>query len=65
MTRWPLSKDCRAPEELPRRNAHRQLKPKLTSQVVWRYLIERYGNNSNILNTTTKGVVFGATCQFN
>jgi hypothetical protein len=41
-----------------------KLKPKLTSQVGWRYLTEHYGNNGNILNTTTQGVIFGATYQF-
>jgi hypothetical protein len=41
-----------------------KLKPKLTSQVGWRYLTEHYGNNGNILNTTTQGVFFGATYQF-
>jgi hypothetical protein len=41
-----------------------KLKPKLTAQVGWRYLTEHYGNNGNILNTTTQGVVFGATYQF-
>jgi hypothetical protein len=41
-----------------------QLKPKLTAQVGWRYLTEHYGNNGNILNTTTQGVVFGATYKF-
>ena len=41
-----------------------KLKPKLTSQVGWRYLTEHYGNNGNILNTTTQGIVFGATYQF-
>jgi hypothetical protein len=41
-----------------------QLKPKLTAQVGWRYLTEHYGNDGNIMNTTTQGVVFGATYQF-
>jgi hypothetical protein len=41
-----------------------QLKPKLTSQIGWRYLTEHYGNNGNILNTTTQGIVFGATYKF-
>jgi hypothetical protein len=41
-----------------------KLKPKLTAQVGWRYLTEHYGNNGNILNTTTQGVVFGATYPF-
>jgi len=41
-----------------------QLKPKLTSQVGWRYLVEHYGNDGNILNTTTQGIVFGATYKF-
>jgi hypothetical protein len=41
-----------------------KLKPKLTAQVGWRYLTEHYGNSGNILNTTTQGVVFGATYQF-
>jgi hypothetical protein len=41
-----------------------QLKPKLTGQVGWRYLTEHYGNNGNVLNTTTQGVVFGATYKF-
>ncbi len=41
-----------------------QLKPKLTAQVGWRYLVEHYGNNGTILNTTTQGVVFGVTYKF-
>jgi hypothetical protein len=41
-----------------------QLKPKLTAQVGWRYLTEHYGNNGDILNTTTQGVVIGATYEF-
>jgi len=41
-----------------------QLKPNLTSQIGWRYLTEHYGNNGNILNTTTQGIVFGATYKF-
>jgi hypothetical protein len=41
-----------------------KVKPKLTAQVGWRYLVEHYGNNGNILNTTTQGVVFGATYKF-
>ena len=41
-----------------------KLKPNLTSQVGWRYLTEHYGNNGNILNTTTQGIFFGATYQF-
>ncbi len=41
-----------------------QVKPKLTAQVGWRYLTEHYGNNGNILNTTTQGMVFGATYKF-
>jgi hypothetical protein len=40
------------------------LKPKLTAQLGWRYLAEHYGNFGIILNTTTQGVVFGATCKF-
>jgi len=41
-----------------------KIKPKMTAQVGWRYLTEHYGNNGNIQNTTTQGVVFGATYQF-
>ncbi len=41
-----------------------KLKPKMTAQVGWRYLTEHYGNNGNILNTTTQGIVFGGTYQF-
>ena len=41
-----------------------RVKPKLIAQVGWRYLTEHYGNNGNILNTTTQGIVFGATYQF-
>ncbi len=41
-----------------------QLKPKLTAQVGWRYLTEHYGNNGDIANTTTQGIVFGATYKF-
>ncbi len=41
-----------------------KIKPKMTAQVGWRYLTEHYGNNGNILNTTTQGVVFGGTYQF-
>ncbi len=41
-----------------------QMKPKLTAQIGWRYLTEHYGNNGNILNTTTQGIVFGATYKF-
>lgn len=41
-----------------------KLKPNLTSQVGWRYLTEHYGNNGDILNTTTQGIFFGATYQF-
>ncbi len=41
-----------------------KVKPNLAAQVGWRYLTEHYGNNGNIANTTTQGVVFGATYQF-
>ena len=41
-----------------------QVKPKLTAQVGWRYLTEHYGNHGDILNTTTQGIVFGATYKF-
>jgi hypothetical protein len=41
-----------------------KIKPKMTAQLGWRYLTEHYGNDGNIQNTTTQGVVFGATYQF-
>ncbi len=41
-----------------------QVKPKLSLQAGWRYLTEHYGNNGNVLNTTTQGILFGATYKF-
>jgi hypothetical protein len=41
-----------------------KIKPKMTAQIGWRYLTEHYGNNGNIQNTTTQGILFGATYQF-
>jgi hypothetical protein len=41
-----------------------QVKPKISLQAGWRYLTEHYGNNGNVMNTTTQGVLFGATYKF-
>ena len=38
-----------------------QLKPKLTSQVGWRYLVDHYGNSGKILNAALRVWSSGAT----
>jgi hypothetical protein len=41
-----------------------QVKPKLTLQGGWRYLVVHYGNNGNVFNSSIQGIVIGATYKF-